>query len=116
MSSQRNCDVNDAAAMRAVYPRHTMKRLAVAMNVPLDTARHWLFRKMSDGRRRELALMLLKEMDEQEVERTAVRYRLAQWAAGGNDLEVVGISDRVDITQTFVETVAARVPKRRRRA
>lgn len=86
MSSQQNCDseVTEAGVIRAVYPRHTMKRLALAMGVPLDTARHWLFRKMSASRRRELALALLAEMDAQEVERTALRRRLAEWAAQGS--------------------------------
>ncbi|HEX3884774.1 MAG TPA: hypothetical protein VHW66_19125 [Stellaceae bacterium] len=83
MSSHKNCDstVSEAAIVRAVYPRHPMKRLAGAMSVPLDTARHWLYRRLSGARRRELALVLLAELDRQDVERSSIRRRLAEWAA-----------------------------------
>jgi hypothetical protein len=69
--------MTDAAVIRAVYPSGTMKRLARLMGVPLDTARHWLFRKVSAARRRELALALLRELDEQDRnERAAARAQL----------------------------------------
>ena len=73
--------IDEAAAIRAVYPRHTMKMLARLLGMPLDTARHSLYRHFSSARRRELAVALLAEMDAQEVERDAVRRRLAEWAA-----------------------------------
>lgn len=73
--------MNEAAAVRAVFPRNTMKRLARLMGVPLDTARHWLYRHFNPQQRKELAKALLKEMDEQELERSAIRRRLAEWAA-----------------------------------
>ena len=85
MDTQQSCEpdkMTDAGTIRAVYPRHTMKLLARAMGVPLDTARTWLYRHLSSARRVELATALLAEMDKQDVERTAVRRRLAQWAAG----------------------------------
>lgn len=75
--------MTDAAVIRAVYPRHTMKRLAAAMNIPIDTARHWLFRKVSAERRRDLALALLAEMDRQDAERRLLRRTLYE-AAGKN--------------------------------
>jgi hypothetical protein len=84
LSSQQNCEseaVNEAAAIRAVYPRHTMKSLARKMGVPLDTARHWLYRHFNTAQRRELARALLKEMDEQDVGRSALRRTLAEWAS-----------------------------------
>ena len=85
MASHKNCEdagmSDEAAAIRAVYPRHTMKRLAKLLGMPLETARHSLYRRFSSARRRELAVALLSEMDAQEVERTAVRRRLAEWAA-----------------------------------
>lgn len=86
MSSQWTCEMI-AAAIRAVWPRDTMKLLARSMDVPLDTARHWLYREMSAKRRRELALALLAEMDAQEVGRSALRRRLAEWAGD------VGVGD-----------------------
>jgi hypothetical protein len=73
--------IDEAAAIRAVYPRNTMKMLARLLGMPLDTARHSLYRRFSSARRRELAVALLAEMDAQEVERGAVRRRLAEWAA-----------------------------------
>lgn len=82
MSSQQTCEskVTDAETIRAVYPRHTMKRLALLLNVPLDTARHWLYRSLSGARRRELALALLAELDRQEHSRAAIRQQLQQMA------------------------------------
>jgi hypothetical protein len=56
-----------------------MKRLARAMNVPIDTARHWLYRHFNTERRKELAENLLAEMDRQEIERSALRRKLAEW-------------------------------------
>ena len=76
--------MTEADAIRAVYPRNAMKRLARCMSVPVDTARHWLFRHFSAARRQELARALLQEMDEQEVSRSAVRRQLAIWAALGD--------------------------------
>jgi hypothetical protein len=58
-----------------------MKRLARTMGVPLDTARHWLYRHFNTAQRKELAQALLKEMDEQEIGRSALRRRLAAWAS-----------------------------------
>lgn len=86
MASQQICEsekkpVNEADAIRAVYPRHSMKWLARKMGVPLDTARHWLYRHFNEAQRKELAKALLKEMDEQDVQRSALRRTLAEWAA-----------------------------------
>ena len=85
MSSQRSCDDGDVAPLiRAVYPRDTMKRLARLMNVPLDTARHWLYRHFSAERRRELCLKLIAELNEQDRRREAVRTQLNAIAGGAN--------------------------------
>jgi len=65
---------------RLVYPRHTMKRLALAMNVPLDTARHWIYRGIAPRRRRELALALIAELDAQDGDRERLRLRLVDLA------------------------------------
>jgi len=86
VSPQQNCEsekksVTEADAIRAVYPRHSMKRLARSMGVPLDTARHWLYRHFNEAQRKELARALLKEMDEQDVGRGALRRILAEWSA-----------------------------------
>lgn len=83
MSSQQNCEhpVTEAGAIRAVYPRHTMKRLARAMGVPLDTARHWLYRHFNPAQRRDLARTLLADMDREDIGRSAIRRQLAEWAS-----------------------------------
>lgn len=91
--------VSDTAAIRGVFPKHPVKRLARLLAVPLGTAHEWTYRRLSSVRRRELALALLGEMDRQDVERSALRYRLAQWAAevdGGNiaATAVGGLPDR----------------------
>lgn len=81
MSPQQNCEMTDAEVFRAVYPRHTMKRLARVTGAPLDTARHWLYRHFNPAQRQVLARALLAELDRQDVERGALRRRLAAWAA-----------------------------------
>lgn len=77
MSSEQISDI-----ARAIHPRDTLKWLARLLDVPIGTARHWLYVKFSSDRRRELALALLAEMDRQEIERSALRRKLAEWAAG----------------------------------
>jgi hypothetical protein len=72
--------VTDSTVIRAVLPRNPVKRLARLLGVPFETAKHWTYREVSVSRRRELALALLAEMDEQEVARGAIRRRLAIWA------------------------------------
>jgi hypothetical protein len=58
-----------------------MKWLARKMDVPLDTARYWLYRHFNPAQRAELAKILIQEMDEQDVQRSALRRKLAEWAA-----------------------------------
>ena len=74
--------MTEGDAIRAIYPRHTMKRLAQAAGVPLDTARAWLYRNLTSDRRRELARELLAEFDRQEPQRSALRRQLVKWASG----------------------------------
>jgi hypothetical protein len=58
--------------VRAVYPQHTMKLLARLMNVPIGTAREWLYSRFPPRRTQELALALLPELQRrrEEFERT----------------------------------------------
>jgi hypothetical protein len=87
LSSQENCErrVTDAALITAVLPRNTMKRLALLMGAPLDTARHWLYRHLSADRRREVCRRLLIEFDRQEAERAEIRRQL-QAIVGGAEV------------------------------
>lgn len=72
--------MNEAAAIRAVLPKHTPKLLSRLMGVPFNTAHEWLYRRFSAARRQQLARALLSEMDKQDVERSALRRRLVEWA------------------------------------
>lgn len=67
--------------MRFIYQQHTLKRVARRMRWPIGTAREYLYRNFNPAHRKELAKALLQEMDEQDVERSAWRRRLAEWAA-----------------------------------
>lgn len=86
MKPQQNCDsgMDEAAIIRAVYPRDAMKRLARLLSMPLDTARHNLYRRFSAARRCELALALLAELDRQDTERAHIRSQLREMAGGRN--------------------------------
>lgn len=77
--------MSEASAIRVVYPRYTMKLLARRMGLPLDTARHWLYRNLCPARRRELALALLAELDRQDAEERAEARRQLIEMAGGAD-------------------------------
>lgn len=75
--------MNEAVAIRTIFPKHAPKLLARSMGVPPGTAHEWFYRRFSSSRRAELAKALLSEMDRQDVERSALRRRLAEWAAEG---------------------------------
>lgn len=87
--SYESPNMTDAEVIRAVFPRHTTKHLARMMNVPLDTARHWLYRTLSAARRREVALALLKKWDEEDRQRAACRQFLEKMAKS-NEMGMVG--------------------------
>jgi len=74
--------VTDQSLIREVFPSHGPKRLAHLMMVPVNTARHWCYRRLSAARRHELALMLLAEMNEQDRRRAEVRRQLEAIAHG----------------------------------
>jgi hypothetical protein len=72
-----------AAAVRTVFPKHTPKMLARTAGVPIATAKEWLYRRFSGERRRELARLLLAELDRQDAEERAQARELLQQMAGG---------------------------------
>lgn len=51
-----------ARAIRTLYPRGTIKRLARLLDVPIGTAHSLIHKRLSRSRRRELAEKLLKEI------------------------------------------------------
>ena len=70
MSFQQSCKrpVIDAADIRGALPSHTAKRLARAMNLSLDTAKHWIYHGPARSRCAELARVLRIEIDRQIAE------------------------------------------------
>ena len=77
--------MSEADLVRVVYPQHTMKRLARLMGVPLDTARHWLYRHFPAARAQELAIKLLRELDEKEAAEARARELLQAMAGDAGD-------------------------------
>lgn len=69
--------MDETAAIRLLYPKHTRKHLARLMGVAPGTAREWLYRRMSSARRRELNEALLAECRRQGEELN----RLETWLA-----------------------------------
>lgn len=80
--------VSDAAAIRAVLPRHPVKRLARLLGLPLGTAHEWVYRNLCAARRRELALALIAELDRQDAEERADARRQLIEMAGKSDAQM----------------------------
>ena len=73
-----------STAIRTIFPKHPSKSLARLMNVSYHTAHGWIYRDAPryenlSERRRELARVLLDEMNQQDAERDAIRLRLTAW-------------------------------------
>lgn len=74
--------MTDTELIRAVYRGSlsrdsALKRLARAMNAPLDTARAWLYRRVPASRRREIAQALDRELDQQLADLALLKARIA---------------------------------------
>lgn len=82
-SGKKAESVSAAVPIQIVLPRHTAKRLAILTGAPLKTAKHWLYYGPARHRARELAVILLAEMDRQDAEeRARARQALAELAGG----------------------------------
>jgi hypothetical protein len=55
-------EIDIAAFVRAFYSRHAIKRFARLMDVPIGTARHWLYEHFPAQRREQAARVLLPEI------------------------------------------------------
>ncbi len=88
MSSHKKCELlmNARALVREVFPTNGAKRLARLMGVPLDTAKHWMYRNLSNARRRELAEKLLLQLDEDDRRRDETRRTLRRIADGDDPI------------------------------
>jgi hypothetical protein len=69
------------ALIRGVWPPACpVKRIGRILNVPIKTAAHYVYVKVSTQRGRELAVKLLEEMDRQDLERVEIRRQLKEIA------------------------------------
>lgn len=89
MSSKRKVEsVTDAAAdIRAVFPRHAPKLLARLLGVPVGTAHEWVYRRMPEARRKDVALALIAECDRLEAVIADTRRR---WKEVADDADEAG--------------------------
>ena len=53
--------VSDVAADLRAISRHAPKLVALKLRVPVGTAHEWLYRRLPDARRKEVAAVLLAE-------------------------------------------------------
>lgn len=107
--------VSDAAVIRAVFPRHPVKRLARLLGLPIGTTHEWTYRHLSAARRRELAMALLEEFDRQDrEERAAVRSQLQAMVGDVNEMggSSAGGSDRADNAQAQSTVKLRRIGRR----
>lgn len=88
MSSPNVYDPMTATAFVPELGRHWPKRLARLVGVPTETARFWVYHRMPEARREQVARAILSECDKLEaaIAETRRRWgeiagRLALWAA-----------------------------------
>jgi hypothetical protein len=75
----------ERSILKLIFPSNTPKHVARLMDVPLETARTWVYRKMSNARRRELAEKLLIQIDKDRGRFDAIERQLLEIARGHND-------------------------------
>lgn len=73
--------MNEIVAVRILFPKHTSKRLAQIMDVPIGTAREWLYERMSSARRRELAEALKVECQRRHEQVSSIESAIELWLA-----------------------------------
>ena len=101
----------DAATIKLVLPDNTTKRLSRLLGIPLKTAEAMLYRGVPKSWLSRLAVALLEEMQRQNIDRSAIEYRLAMYAAidqRGENAAVGSARNSVVEIQTFAEARAAR--------
>lgn len=92
------CNPPDGSTIKAVFPNNTVKRLARCLDIPQKSAEAMLYRGVPKSWVTRLATKLLEEMRRQNIDRTAIEYRLALFAAkenGGTNAAVSGFGGRV---------------------
>jgi hypothetical protein len=75
----------ERSILKLIFPSNTPKHVARLMDVPLETARTWVYRNISNARRRELAEKLLTQIDKDRGRLDEIERQLLEIARGHND-------------------------------
>lgn len=63
--------------IREALGAHCKKRLARLLNCPVETAKSYLYKRLSKSRLREIATKILEDMDREDRERATAELRRA---------------------------------------
>jgi hypothetical protein len=75
----------ERSILKYLFPSNTPKHVARLMDVPFETAKTWVYRNMSNARRRELAEKLLTQIDKDRGRLDEIERQLLEIARGHND-------------------------------
>ena len=92
MSSPKAGDPMTATAFVPELGRHWPKRLARLLGVPTETARFWVYHRMPEARREQVARAILAECDKIEAAIAETRRRWGE-NAGDEAAGAVGVRE-----------------------
>jgi hypothetical protein len=75
----------ESQLIKEVFKRDAMYQLAEVLDISLESARNYLYKKFPGRRRQQLALALLMAMDKQDARREELRSRLRALLHGEMD-------------------------------
>ena len=93
MSSPEACNPMIATAFVPELGRHWPKRLARLVGVPTETARFWVYHRMPEARRAQVARAILAECDKLEAAIAETRRR---WGEIAGDEAAGAVGGRPD--------------------
>lgn len=82
LATIRVTPMDDQTLIRQIFQRDAPKRLARLMNVPVETARNWLYRNLSSARRIELAEKMIEQIAEERRRLDAAERALKEITGG----------------------------------
>jgi hypothetical protein len=102
--------MNDQAVLQAALPHNGPKHLARLLNISIETAKHYYYRKLAGYRRAEVALAVLREFDRETLqklrERALVRRQLAEMAGLDHEVEILNEREKMGTARPFAVRVA----------
>jgi hypothetical protein len=108
----------ESRLIKEVFKRDAMYQLAEILDVSLESARNYLYKKFPVRRRQQLALALLMAMDKQDARRDELRSRLRALLYGemdeaGRRLLIDGNAERIAHSNAYQDlgAVARRLAK-----